>query len=148
MHVADGDGESSAHSSTDDLKENSERMTLGSQPRLNNHLETMTTDSKLYGLAEQTEACVWDNIKLTHINAKLIEYAKNQAVELTLMAAKQPDSQQSISDLQSEVTGLRKKNDQLTELVNNERSELFDTIRSRQDEMHDTITQLKMEIRS
>lgn len=40
------------------------------------------TDENLYNLMEQIEACVWDNIKATHINQKLLEFAKNQAIEL------------------------------------------------------------------
>ena len=41
-----------------------------------------TKAENLYNLTDQIEASVWDNIKLTHINAKLLEFAKNQALEL------------------------------------------------------------------
>lgn len=44
--------------------------------------ETATNVDNLYGLMGQIEACVWDNIKLTHLNAKLLEYTKNQAIQL------------------------------------------------------------------
>ena len=46
-----------------------------------------TKAENLYNLTDQIEASVWDNIKLTHINAKLLEFAKNQALELEVARA-------------------------------------------------------------
>mgnify|MGYP006982808560 CR=1 FL=1 len=38
--------------------------------------------NNVYALMDKIEATVWDNIKLTHINAKLLEFARSQALEL------------------------------------------------------------------
>ena len=89
---------------------------------------TGTTD-QLYNLMDQIEASVWDNIKLTHINAKLLEYAKKQAIEIKELRETEP-SESSVTDyMQSIIMELNKKISELTELVNNERSNQLDGVR-------------------
>lgn len=63
--------------------QNSEEMVVtASQPNELLSEFNPTKAENLYNLTDQIEASVWDNIKLTHINAKLLEFAKNQALEL------------------------------------------------------------------
>lgn len=95
------------------------------------------TDDNLYNLMEQIEACVWDNIKLAHINSKLLEYAKNQAIELETARAGIPQATRSTSDLMHEVEELRSKNKQLSELVTSERSKLTDQMRRKEIELQE-----------
>lgn len=88
---------------------NSEEMVVTAQQPNELSEFNPTKAENLYNLTDQIEASVWDNIKLTHINAKLLEFAKNQALELEVARAQQPSSQASFDDLQHEVEGLRKK---------------------------------------
>lgn len=37
---------------------------------------TEKTVEQLYGLMDQIEDTVWDNVRLTHTNAKLLEFAQ------------------------------------------------------------------------
>ena len=63
----------------------SESMRSNSQVPMSDHYtvakETVSGAEQIYALTDQIEACVWDNIRLTHINAKLLDYAKRQAVD-------------------------------------------------------------------
>ena len=87
MQIKESDEEDSQSADEFDnscqIPETAERQTFYSQATSNlRGTETATNVDNLYGLMGQIEACVWDNIKLTHLNAKLLEYAKNQAIEL------------------------------------------------------------------
>jgi len=89
------------------------------------------TADQLYGLMEQIESTVWDNIKLTHINAKLLEYARRQAMEAE--AANPPlEERRSIEEMKSELSGLQKKNGELVEQVKHERSMLLLQVRNKE----------------
>jgi hypothetical protein len=59
---------------------------------------------------EQIEACVWDNIKLSHINSKLVQFATQQAIESQKVRKSIPVENQTLEDLQHEVEALRNKN--------------------------------------
>ena len=54
----------------------------GPKSSVMSQMQRTETAGTLFNLTDQIEACVWDNIKLTHINAKLLEYAKKQAQEV------------------------------------------------------------------
>lgn len=65
-----------------DSQNSDEMVVTASQPNELLSEFNPTKAENLYNLTDQIEASVWDNIKLTHINAKLLEFAKNQALEL------------------------------------------------------------------
>ena len=133
-------------------EEGDQRGSLQASYRREDTRQTFTTmggvtDDNLYNLMEQIEACVWDNIKLAHINSKLLEYAKNQAIELETARAGIPQATRSTSDLMHEVEELRSKNKQLSELVTSERSKLTDQMRRKEIELQEQMTTLKQETR-
>lgn len=61
---------------------------------------TESGTEQIYALTTQIETCVWDNIKLTHINAKLLDYAKRQAIDMQKLRNLKPVEQIAVEDLQ------------------------------------------------
>ena len=84
MQIQESDEESSVESKEDKFAGVDGSVIVG-ESGTRGTVITSGADSNVFNLMENIEACVWDNIKLAHINSKLLEFAKNQAIELEAM---------------------------------------------------------------
>lgn len=99
-------------------------------------------NTKLSALTNQIMELVLDNIRMLHMNTKLVQYCKRQAVQSDFVvknmekkversASSEQQSSDDIVEMKLQIEELRAKNEELTQLRDHERRQYQSTMRNK-----------------